>query len=43
MMLRKDYDSKVSAGGKKIDGRDCEGAWSQDELIGGKSPVVKEL
>jgi hypothetical protein len=26
---------------KKISGREPEGAWRQDELIGGKAPVVK--
>jgi hypothetical protein len=26
---------------KKIDGRESQGAWRQDELIGGKPPVVK--
>jgi hypothetical protein len=26
---------------KKISGRESQGAWSQDELIGGKPPVVK--
>jgi hypothetical protein len=26
---------------KKISGRDAQGAWPQDELIGGKPPVVK--
>jgi hypothetical protein len=39
-MLHKDYDRKASVA-KKISGRDPEGAWRQDELIGGKSPVVK--
>jgi hypothetical protein len=28
---------------KKVAGRDPQGAWRQDELIGGKPPVVKEL
>jgi hypothetical protein len=27
--------------GKKISGRASEGAWHQDQLIGGKPPVVK--
>jgi hypothetical protein len=27
----------------KISGREPQGAWSQDELIGGKLPVVKQL
>jgi hypothetical protein len=26
---------------KKVSGRESQGAWRQDELIGGKSPVVK--
>jgi hypothetical protein len=26
---------------KKISGRDPQGAWGQDELIGGKLPVIK--
>jgi hypothetical protein len=38
-MLHKDHDSKGSVGKNS----DCErqGAWRQDELIGGKPPVVK--
>jgi hypothetical protein len=39
-MLHKDYDRKGSVG-KKNTGRESEGACRQDELIGGKSPVVK--
>jgi hypothetical protein len=39
MMLRKDYDRKSSV--KKKTGRDPQRTWHQDELIGGKSPVVK--
>jgi hypothetical protein len=39
-MLHKDYDRKGSVA-KKISGRDTQGAWGQDELIGGKSSVVK--
>jgi hypothetical protein len=39
-MLLKDYDRKGSAE-KKISGREPQGTWSQDELIGGKPPVVK--
>jgi hypothetical protein len=38
-MLHKDYDRKRSV--KKITGRESQGAWRQDELIGGKPPVVK--
>jgi hypothetical protein len=34
-MLHKDYDRKGSVA-KKISGRDPQGAWRQDELIGGK-------
>jgi hypothetical protein len=26
---------------RKNDGRESQGAWRQDELIGGKPPVVK--
>jgi hypothetical protein len=28
---------------KEISGREYQGAWRQDELIGGKPPVVKQL
>jgi hypothetical protein len=28
---------------KKVDGRESKGAWRQDELMGDKPPVVKEL
>jgi hypothetical protein len=28
---------------KKIYGHEPQGAWGQDELIGGKPPVVKKL
>jgi hypothetical protein len=38
-MLHKDYDRKRSV--QKIIGRESQGAWRQDELIGGKLPVVK--
>jgi hypothetical protein len=38
-MLRKDYDRKDSV--KKISGREPQGDWRQDELIGGTPPVVK--
>jgi hypothetical protein len=38
-MLHKDYDSKGSV--EKICGREPQGAWPQDELIGDKAPVVK--
>jgi hypothetical protein len=35
----KDYDRKSSV--EKIAGRESQGAWHQDELMGGKPPVVK--
>jgi hypothetical protein len=38
-MLHKYYDCKGSVE-KKISGRESQGAWRQDELIGGKPPVV---
>jgi hypothetical protein len=28
---------------KEISGYESQGAWGQEELIGGKPPVVKEL
>jgi hypothetical protein len=40
-MLHKDYYLKGSIEKKKISGRESQGAWRQDELIGGKPPVVK--
>jgi hypothetical protein len=40
-MSHKDYDRKGSVAKKKISCRDPKGAWSQDELIGGKPPVIK--
>jgi hypothetical protein len=40
-MLHKDYESKCSVEEKKIAGRQSQGAYRQDELIGGKPPVVK--
>jgi hypothetical protein len=41
-MFHKDYDSKGSdAKNKKISGQECQGAWCQDRLIGGKLPVIK--
>jgi hypothetical protein len=42
-MLHKDYERNGSVA-KKIKnktGRESQGAWRQDEMIGGKSPVVK--
>jgi hypothetical protein len=38
-MLHKDYYRKSSV--ENISGRGSQGAWRQDELIGGKLPVVK--
>jgi hypothetical protein len=38
-MLHKDYDRKGSV--EKNCGRYYQWAWRQDELIGGKLPVVK--
>jgi hypothetical protein len=35
-ILHKDYDRKVS-------GRQSQGIWRQNELIGGKPPIVKQL
>jgi hypothetical protein len=40
-MLRKDYESKYSVE-KKITGRESQWACRQDELIGGKPPVVTQ-
>jgi hypothetical protein len=39
MTLHKDYDRKGSVA--KKNGRDPHGARRQDELIGGKPPIVK--
>jgi hypothetical protein len=39
-VLQKDYDSKGSVQ-QKFAGHDPQGAWQQDELMGGKPPVVK--
>jgi hypothetical protein len=39
-MLRKDYDHKGSVE-KQISGRESQGPWRQEEIIGGKPPVVK--
>jgi hypothetical protein len=41
-MLHKNYNRKYSVG-KKIDGRESHGPSRQDELMGCKPPVVKEL
>jgi hypothetical protein len=40
-MLHKDYDPKGSVEKNNISGRESQGAWRQDELIGGKPQVVK--
>jgi hypothetical protein len=40
-MLHKDYNRKCSV--KKIAGRESQGACRQDEVIGGKPPVVMQL
>jgi hypothetical protein len=39
-MLHKDYYRKGSAE-KKITGRESQGGCRQDEMIGGKPPIVK--
>jgi hypothetical protein len=39
-MLHKDYESKYSVE-KKNAGRESQRACRQDELIGGKPPIVK--
>jgi hypothetical protein len=39
-MLHMDYTRKCSVE-KKISGREPQGAYRQDELIGGKPPVAK--
>jgi hypothetical protein len=39
-MLHKDYDCKCSFENKNS-GRESQGAWRQEELIGGKPPVVQ--
>jgi hypothetical protein len=40
-MLREGYGYDPVAKKKKKSGREPRGAWRQDELIGGKTPVVK--
>jgi hypothetical protein len=42
-MLHTDYNRNGSVAKKKISGREPQGAWCQDELIGGKPPFVKLL
>jgi hypothetical protein len=37
-MLRKDYDRKFSI---EKTGLESQGVWREDELIGGKPPVLK--
>jgi hypothetical protein len=39
-MFHTDYDRKDSV--EKIGGRESQGDWRQEELIGGNPPVVKE-
>jgi hypothetical protein len=41
-MLHKDYGHKGSVE-KKVSGREPQGVWCQDEVIGGKPPVLKQL
>jgi hypothetical protein len=36
-----DYDRKSSVEKRRISGRESQGAWSQDGLIGGSPPVAK--
>jgi hypothetical protein len=38
-MLHKDYESKRSI--EKKSSNESQGAWRQDELMGGKPPVVE--
>jgi hypothetical protein len=40
-MLHKDYDRKGSVAKKKNSDHEPQEAWRQDDLIGGKPPVVK--
>jgi hypothetical protein len=40
-ILQNDYNRKVFNWQNKITGRESQGAWRQDELAGGKEPVVK--
>jgi hypothetical protein len=39
--VSKDFYRRGSVEKKTISGREPQGAWRQDEMIGGKSPVVK--
>jgi hypothetical protein len=41
-MLHKDYDRKDSVEQKKkISGRESQGVWRKDELIGSKPSIIK--
>jgi hypothetical protein len=40
-MLHKVYYRKGWVENKKISRRESQGAWRQEELIGGKPPVIK--
>jgi hypothetical protein len=40
-MLHEDYYRKGSVGKKRISGRESQGGWRQDEVIGGKPLVLK--
>jgi hypothetical protein len=40
-MLHKDYNRKCTVKKKRIAGRESQGVFRQDEVIGGKPPVVK--
>jgi hypothetical protein len=42
-VLHKEYDRKGSVAKEKMSGREPQGAWRKDEMIGGKPPVVKKL
>jgi hypothetical protein len=39
-MLHEDYEASVRLK-KRIAGRESQGAWHQDKLIGGKPQVIK--
>jgi hypothetical protein len=39
--VQKKEFSNILSDGKQISGRASQGAWRQDELIGGEPPVVK--
>jgi hypothetical protein len=40
-MLHKDYDRRCSIEKRKCSGHEAQGAWHQEEMIGGKPPVEK--